>query len=397
MVLLAEKRRLLWFGPGEMPANVSAAVEGGWDIATCAHSGAVTRQLDQAEIVLIAPPDEGQFGARQLSELLDRVDQTGAVAVVLAPEGPAGENLLARRRGQFIVVDADANPSEISARIESAAALQPVIRHLRSDLAAVRGFGERVAGNIEELDEEMRLAARLQREFLPSPLPAVGPVRFATMFRPVGWVSGDIYDVFRLDETHIGFYVADVVGHGLPAALLTMFVKKSLQTKHISANRYEIIPPHEALERLNDDIYRQNLSSCPFCTAVYGIIDTETLLLRYACGGHPSPLLFDTASAVERLKAAGPLMGVFGNETFDEREIRLNRGHRLVIFSDGAEDMLHSGLSVSGESPLVSALQNLRHLPAEEMVLQLSAHIDEHRSPDRREDDVTVLVMDIVD
>lgn len=395
MVLLAEKHKLLWFGPGDMPENVLAAIDGGWDVTACDSPQPNPRQFDEAEIVLIAPPAEGfaegGYGVRRLSELLDRVDRSGAVAVVLLP---AGENSLSHRRGQFIVVDADAAPGELAARIESAAALQPTIKHLQTDIAAVRGFGTGAAGNFEEFDEEMRLAARLQRDFLPRSLPAVGPVRFAAMFRPAGWVSGDIYNVFRLDETNIGFYVADVVGHGMPAALLTMFIKKSLQTKRISGDRYEIVPPGEALAGLNTDICEQNLSSCQFCTAVYGIVSTETLLLRYARGGHPAPLLFDADGAVERLDAGGALLGVFPDETFEQQEIHLHPGQRLIVFSDGAEEML-SADSAPGNSALTATLQSLRSLQGDEMMLHLAGQIDEHRQAGRRDDDVTVLMMDI--
>ncbi len=412
MVLLAEKHKLLWFGPGDMPENVSSAIDGKWDVIACDSPHPHPQQFDDTEIVLIAPPADEPLDAKQLSELLDRIDRTGAVAVVLLPAVTGLENCLSNRKGQFIIADPDAPPGELSARIESAAALQPVISHLRSDVAAVRSLGVGAAGNFEQLDEEMRLAARLQRNFMPNPLPEVGPVRFAALFRPASWVSGDIYDVFRLDETHVGFYVADVVGHGMPAALLTMFIKKALQTKRIDGTRYEIIPPGKALTGLNSDICEQNLSSCQFCTAVYGIIDTENLLLQYARGGHPNPLLFDTGGNVEQLDSVGALLGVFPEETFEQQEIRLHPGHRLIVFSDGAEEMLASDsppkvLSEVEAEPSVStrlgtangrlanALQDLRSLPAEQMLFRLTGLIDAHRQAGRRDDDVTVLTMDI--
>ena len=406
MVLVAEKHKLLWFGPGDMPENVVSALDGKWDVIACDSPNPHRQQFDDVDIVLIAPPADEPLDAKHLSELLDRIDRTGAVAVVLLPAVTDMENRLSNRRGQFIIADPDAPPGELSARIESAAALQPVISHLRSDVTAVRSLGVGAAGNFEQIDEEMRLAARLQQDFMPRSLPEVGPVRFAALFRPASWVSGDIYDVFRLDETHVGFYVADVVGHGMPAALLTMFIKKALQTKRIDGSRYEIIPPGEALTGLNGDICEQNLSSCQFCTAVYGIIDTENLLLQYARGGHPSPLLFDTGGNVEQLDAIGALLGVFPEETFSQQKIRLHPGHRLIVFSDGAEEMLASDSSPkvmsevegkAGISTLANALKDLRSLPVEQMLFHLAGLIDEHRQAGRRDDDVTVLTMDITD
>src|SRR5688572_8924311 len=118
------------------------------------------------------------------------------------------------------------------ASIEAAeAALRRQLDALGNELDVLRRRDAAHRFNIRRLDEELRLAARLQQDFLPKSLPQVGPVRFHTLFRPAGHVSGDIYDVMRLDETHVGFYIVDAVGHGMPAALLTMFLKNAMVTK----------------------------------------------------------------------------------------------------------------------------------------------------------------------
>ncbi len=378
-----------------MPPNVSDAV-GGWSIVPCLDAEQLVERLAVAEVVLIDASEAAGYDRRALSDLLDQVDRSGSVAVVLVPESVLHTGPLASRRGQFLLVPDDIAPAELAARVETAATLQPAIRELRNDVTAVRTFGAGIGQDFEQLDEEMRLAARLQRDFLPKTLPQVGPVRFASLFRPASWVSGDIYDVFRLDETHVGFYVADVVGHGMPAALLTMFVKKSLQTKRIAGNTYEIIPPSEALAQLNEDICQQDLSSCQFCTAVYAIVDTENMTLHYARGGHPPALLLGGDGRVEQLQADGPLLGVFPDEIFQPRQIPLTPGDRVVIYSDGAEDTL-ADPSLAGPAAVAEKLRELRDLPPEEMVLQLAMQMDQRRAYNDHDDDITVLVMDILD
>src|SRR2546421_8377180 len=129
---------------------------------------------------------------------------------------------------------------------------------------------------MRRLDEELRLAARLQQDFLPKSLPKVGNIRFHTLFRPAGHVSGDLYDVMRLDESHIGFYMADAVGHGMPAALLTMFLKQALVTKEIRPGGYRLLEPSQTMQKLNDSLVGQNLSQATFATALYGHINTKT-------------------------------------------------------------------------------------------------------------------------
>ena len=213
-------------------------------------------------------------------------------------------------------------------------------------------------------------------------------------FRPLSWVSGDLYDVFRLDETHIGFYVADVVGHGLPAALLTMFIKKALQTKRIEGHSYHIIPPNEVLEQLNADMCQQNFTSCQFCTAFYAIVDTDSLRLRYARAGHPSPVLLDRHGQPRRLQADGRLLGAFPGETFPAEQVQLSPGNRLVTFSDGIEGILSASPGEPREQALVEEMLRLSHLLPEEMVQQLTGRIDDRRV-EVRADDITLLVMEV--
>jgi sigma-B regulation protein RsbU (phosphoserine phosphatase) len=402
MPVLMEKRRLLWLGWPGTSEGLAAVLARRWQLSFCHSVDSLARDLAGAGVVLIAPSAEEDSDPFRISTLLDAVDRSGAVAVVLLPVLQGGRHLLDHRRGQFIALDADAGPEVVLSVLESAAALQPVIRDLRNDVAALRGCGSGMPMNFQQLDEEMRLAARLQRDFLPQRLPAVGPVRFASLFRPASWLSGDIFDVFRLDESHVGFYVADVVGHGMPAALLTMFIKKALQTKRITGEGYEILPPEQALALLNTDICQQNLSSCQFCTAVYGIVDTASLTLMYARGGHPPPILLTPGRDIRRLDAPGSLLGVFPDEVCQGGQVQLRAGDRLVMFTDGADDVLaadgreHDGpLTRSVQGGLAEELLRLRGLSPDDLMLQLTARIEQARPESDRDDDVTVLAMDI--
>lgn len=391
MAVATEKSRLLWVCADAMPPGIARAVEGRWEVQDCPWAVPIAHRLREARVAVICPPAAGRLDVQVLAALLDEVDRSGAVAVVLLPADLPANNVLAQRRGQYVLTPADVPPGELAARIAAAEALQPAIQHLRADVEAVRRSGS--GKDAEDFDEQMLLAARLQRDFLPQSLPEVGPITFASLYRPASWVSGDLFDVFRLDESHIGFYVADVVGHGLPAALLTIFVKKSLQTKRILGNSYEIVPPAITLALLNDDLCRQGLTSCQFCTAWYGIIDVPSLRMQWGRGGHPSGLLMAPDEPVQHLDGVGPLLGVFPGETFQGREVALSHGQRLVIFSDGAEEAL-GGVSGQDGSALAGACRDLLHLPPREMALHLTARIDERRAEDGRCDDATVLIVD---
>src|SRR5277367_1401228 len=99
---------------------------------------------------------------------------------------------------------------------EGEAQLQSELNSLKQEINFLHRRDETLNFYMHRLDEELRLAARLQQDFLPKSLPQIGSIHFHTLFRPAGYVSGDLYDVTRLDEAHVGFYMADAVGHGMP-------------------------------------------------------------------------------------------------------------------------------------------------------------------------------------
>src|SRR5688500_2414418 len=215
--------------------------------------------------------------------------------------------------------------------------VQAEIDQLKQEVNILRRRDETLKFYMHRLDEELRLAARLQQDFLPKSLPQIGRVHFHTLFRPAGYVSGDLYDVMRLDEFHVGFYMADAVGHGMPAALLTMFLKNALVTKEITPSGYRLLPPGQSMARLNAALVDQNLSQATFATALYGSIDTRTLRLTFARGGHPSPILITGDGRLTSLDADGSLLGIFPGEEFAESGVDLHSGDRVFVFSDGIE------------------------------------------------------------
>jgi serine phosphatase RsbU (regulator of sigma subunit) len=389
LVSKAANRKLLWIGSMPLPPNVAKAVGASWEVQPAKLDQPLGPQLDLAAVALVGASPAASDA--RLARMLEELNESSTVGVFILPSGAAiAWRRLSRKGGQFFCVTDGVSPEELSAKLSAAAGLQPAISHLHSELTAARNVP--AARLLEQLDEEMRLAARIQRDFLPRRLPELDEVGFGVLFRPAGWLSGDIYDVTRLDETHVGFYVADAVGHGMPAALLTMFIKKALQTKRIVGSTYQIVPPEVSLGELNADICRQNLSSCHFCTAVYCVLNTASLALDFCRAGHPEPLIFHADGSCERLAAPGSLLGIFEEEKFESRRIQLRPGDRLVLYTDGAQDTI---LSDQVEPDLDATLASLSRLPRDEMLLKLTAAIDAACAKTPQADDITVMVMDV--
>ncbi len=271
---------------------------------------------------------------------------------------------------------------------------QAEIEALRAEVDVLRRRDETLKFYMHRLDEELRLAARLQQDFLPKQLPQVGNVHFHTLYRPAGYVSGDLYDVMRLDERNVGFYMADAVGHGMPAALLTMFLKNALVTKDISPAGYRLLAPAQTMKRLNDALVEQNLSQATFATAVYGLINTTTLRLTFARGGHPSPILLSADGKVQPLEADGSLLGIFPDEIFGETTVQLQPGDRLFIYSDGIE-VAFSDDQCNDLQRWREELFNRRHLSTTELLADFTTHLDNELGSLTPKDDLTMIVMEV--
>ena len=272
--------------------------------------------------------------------------------------------------------------------------LQGEMESLRAELNLLRRRDETLNFYLNRIDEELRLAARLQQDFLPKELPEIGQVRFHTLYRPAGYVSGDLYDVMRLDENHVGFYMADAVGHGVPAALLTMFIKQALVTKEIIPGGYRLVPPGESLARLNQTLVEQNLAHATFATALYGVVNVRTLEVTIARAGHPAPMLLRANDPViEAVQPEGGLLGVFPNETYDTAVVRLSPGDRLLVYTDGVE--IAFGTEAIDTERWKSELAARAHLASEELLHDLSEHLDAQTGSLAPKDDVTAVMLEV--
>jgi len=270
------------------------------------------------------------------------------------------------------------------------------LRHIKQELRITRMHHGGLRGQIDKLDEELRLAACVQREFLPQKVPRVTGIEIDVLFQPASYVSGDIYDVQRLDEHHVGFWIADVVGHGVPAALMTMFVKRALPTKEIADNRYRLIPPHEALSRLNHEMVNRSSGNVRFATAVYGVIDTRHRRLRIARAGHPFPLLLRPGGAVRSLEPEGPLLGVFDDENvFEQLEVDLQPDDRLLLYSDGFEFAFGGQRGEFRQQDYETAFADLAEGGFDDAIQRLHAVIDRMPGSLHQPDDLTALLIGV--
>ncbi len=235
---------------------------------------------------------------------------------------------------------------------------------------------------------ELVLAQEVQRSMLPARMPEIGALRFGAALRPCDQLAGDFYSVFRLDRDRIGVCLGDVMGHGAAAALLSVYAMQRLNVKRIDGNHYEILSPSEVLAQLNRDMIQAAFPGEPFVTMVYGVLDAGTLLWRYSSAGHPPAWKLSASGQASPLETQGPPLGIFESD-YQDHEIALAHGDRLVLWSDGVDTLDWPGYG----SKASGLLQLLRAEALCDPRRQVSEAIARARPMPGLSDDVALLMI----
>jgi len=280
-------------------------------------------------------------------------------------------------------------PAELLSQVQTFQRLKQRHDRLVSKSEEVDHINQKLQNVCQRMDQEMELARRLQQSFLPQRLPEFPHVRFAVHYRPCGRVGGDFYDVFRLDESHLGFYVADAMGHGVPASLLTIFVKKSVKAKEINGKEYRLVEPGEVLQKLNRDLIDQALAEQPFVTMAYALFNFKDGTLRFARAGHPYPLVVPRAGSPSSWQIEGKPLGVFEAQ-FPNQAHQLRPGDKVLFYTDGV-DAATFGDHSRGAASLLAAAEHYRERPIAEFIDCLARELFRDKAPG---DDLTLLGME---
>ncbi len=281
---------------------------------------------------------------------------------------------------------------ELIAQVSALLRIKEIHDRLQEKTTEIHRINKRLQQAYQQIDQELELAQRIQASFLPHSLPQVPRLRFGVHYLPRGRVGGDFYDAFRLDEQHVGFYVADAMGHGVPASLLTIFVKKGVKTKEVNGSHYRLVPPDEVLFRLNRDLIEQELSEHPFITMVYGLFNHVDGTLQFARAGHPYPLHIPREGEPTLWKQDGLLLGIV-DAKFPLSTHRLLPGDKLLFYTDGVDQARFDNQTDGVDSLLASARRH-RSLPVQEFVNKLARDLF---AEGRQDDDLTLLGLERCD
>ena len=266
-------------------------------------------------------------------------------------------------------------------------------------LEVVRDYAGRAAAALSSahsFSEQARATEALESSLLPTPLPEVPGVAWASCYRPAQStirVGGDFYDVFPESDGRALFLLGDVCGNGVEAATLAGRIRHTVE-----ALRLVETEPTKLLHLLNKAILTS--SDNRFATLVVGVmerLDSGAVRLRLASGGHPSPLVLRASGAVEEIAVPGTLVGVLPDPHFGEAGVTLAAGDLCLLYSDGVTEARggSDGREQFGTHRLTEAIAAGAGMPAGD----LTRHV-EHRLNDwltgRDHDDVALLALQAI-
>ncbi len=236
---------------------------------------------------------------------------------------------------------------------------------------------------------EVSLANIVQRNLLPAKDVHLGNVFVSSIFEPASGLSGDIFEIIYFEKGKIGIMVADVMGHGLAAALITMMVKLPFLN-----NAAVDKGPGETLTLMNQELFQQLvISGSFFFTAFYAVIDETSGEMSYASAGHSDVLFYSNRKKrVNRFLPCGPGIGILQDVAYETRTMSVEIDDKLVAHTDGVIETQNEEGEIFGYKRLRNVIQQNAGQPAEELKQTILRSIEEFRGPTPPIDDVTIAV-----
>ncbi len=286
--------------------------------------------------------------------------------------------------------------SELRARLHAGAR----VLSLESTLAARNA---RLSEALRQIEQDLEVAARIQQSVLPAHQQRHQDYFSDWIFLPSAWVSGDIFNVFPLDN-HLGFYCVDVSGHGVGAAMMSLAVARQFLhgravERFLFTADNEVASPAEVVRILNGRFCSDEVEIVSYFTMIYGVIDLATGEGRLCQAGHPTPFIVTPEGEARTVGNGGAPVGLMPDLCWTDVNFSLAAGERLCLFSDGITECENLVGEQFGQMRLQASLQAGAGLTLNELLPQFARHLVHWRSGENKEplamaDDVSLLVIE---
>jgi serine phosphatase RsbU (regulator of sigma subunit) len=290
---------------------------------------------------------------------------------------------------------------EMSQRMRNAAniAIQDLQEKNRQLAEAYQQLKDAQAQLIEQekTAHELRMARRIQEGILPKHMPDIPGWCLNAIWQPARQVSGDFYDYIPLSEDKLGLVIGDVTDKGMPAALVMAVTRSALRFVALSAAARDEYSPASVIQQVNELLF-PDMPERMFVTCLYAILDLRTGIMRFANAGHNLPFQCSAGEVVE-LRATGMPLGLLPGMTYDDVEVSLSGGDRVIFYTDGLVEAHDPERQMFGTPRLRANLHELRTMiepcDSQRLFQYLLDNLSEFTGPNwEPEDDITIVAFD---
>ena len=345
----------------------------------------------------------GMAGPEFCQAFRDLPDGDFAYFILLTSKSEASEVAHGLNAGADDFLTKPISPQELRARIAAGDRILTMQRELAESNAVVRDTLARLQDVYDKIDADLMQARNIQNALVPHLDQDFGPNHVSLLFEPCGHIGGDLVGMFSPAPNKLGFYSLDVSGHGITSAMITARLGSYLSSTHLEQNvaveqlgngAYNLREPADVARRLNTRL-DADTGIEEYFTMIYATADLETGLVKLVQAGHPHPLLLRKSGEVEFLGNGGVPVGLLRDASFEQIEVQMQPGDRMLFYSDGLTDCRMRDGEALEERGLLDLLNRSKSAHGREFLEDVFWQLTQQMHPDQGiEDDISATLFE---
>ena len=293
------------------------------------------------------------------------------------------------------------NAGELKARIQAAERILSLEKELKVKNQELSQSNINLSRSNDIITKDLQVAASVQQSLLPAQTGEINGFSFGSLFMPCAIVGGDMFNYFQMGAHHMAFYILDISGHGVPAAMLSVTVSKTLTSliweealaTGISKNGSgTVLSPKDMVAKLNR-LFQTNDALQAYFTMILGITDSRSGHTVLTQAGHPHPIRVPLQGNLETIGNGGFPVGLLENVTYSCYEFTLNQGDRLFLYSDGITECRNSQDIEFSQKRLMRLLDENRSLDLESIMRKTAEELYHFRGNHIFSDDISFVAL----
>jgi len=240
---------------------------------------------------------------------------------------------------------------------------------------------------LADLEEDLKTARRIQQSLLPKENPVIAGIEIFGRSISAKEVGGDYYDFIKIDDSHLGIVIADVVGKGTPAALLMANLQATLRGQALIDRSVK-----DTVTKVNFMMTR-SMEMGKFITLFYGILDTENKTFTYTNAGHNYPFLLDRGGSAKTLEKGGIVLGTLADSVYEEGTVQLAPGSLLLLYTDGITEAANDNDEMFEEERLLELLKGSQKISVQELSSKIVDSVVSFQGSRPQSDDLTLVLI----